>query len=449
MSNALTQYLELYAEHRDMLERNAPAPLNARRAEALEVLRCYEHEGLPQLGSEDYRLTDLQQLLAPDYGVNLSRVPLDANPAAAFRCDVPSISTDLVFLINDIFAKSSRSLNNLPEGVYIGSIAKADPKILSNFYGSVADMQNPLVALDTLLCQDGLLVYLPKNVRLDKPLQLVNLLNAGAPLMAVRRLLIVLEDDAQAQMLVCDHTQAEKVDFMALQTVEIVLGHGASLDLYDLEESTPHTNRLNVLYARQEADSRLLVNGITLFNGHTRNEFYMSLEGENCETQLLGMGIADDERCIDTHTLIDHKVARCHSNELYKYSADDRARCSFAGRILVRPGAHNTNSYQSNRNLLGSSDARIYSKPQLEIYTDDVKCSHGSTTGQLDAMQLFYMRTRGIDDNTARLLLKQAFMADIIDPVTIPGLRERLHLLVERRFTGGTATCASCPSKCL
>lgn len=449
MSNALTQYLELYAEHRDMLERNAPAPLNARRAEALEVLRRYEHEGLPQLGSEDYRLTDLQQLLAPDYGVNLSRVPLDANPAAAFRCDVPSISTDLVFLINDIFAKSSRSLNNLPEGVYIGSIAKADPKILSNFYGSVADMQNPLVALDTLLCQDGLLVYLPKNVRLDKPLQLVNLLNAGAPLMAVRRLLIVLEDDAQAQMLVCDHTQAEKVDFMALQTVEIVLGHGASLDLYDLEESTPHTNRLNVLYARQEADSRLLVNGITLFNGHTRNEFYMSLEGENCETQLLGMGIADDERCIDTHTLIDHKVARCHSNELYKYSADDRARCSFAGRILVRPGAHNTNSYQSNRNLLGSSDARIYSKPQLEIYTDDVKCSHGSTTGQLDAMQLFYMRTRGIDDNTARLLLKQAFMADIIDPVTIPGLRERLHLLVERRFTGGTATCASCPSKCL
>ena len=235
--------------------------------------------------------------------------------------------------------------------------------------------------------------------------------------MAVRRLLIVLEDHAEAQMLACDHTQSDDVDFLALQTVEIILGRGARFDLYDLEESTPRTHRLSTLYASQEADSRLLVNGMTLYNGLTRNEFRLYLDGENCETHLLGMGIADDDRRIDTLTLIDHNVPRCRSNELYKYSADDRSRCSFAGRILVRPGAHHTDSYQSNRNLLGSSDARIYSKPQLEIYNDDVKCSHGSATGQLDAMQLFYMRTRGIDDLTARLLLKQAFMADALATV--------------------------------
>lgn len=448
MSSALTQYLDLYAGNRDLLDGHASSALNGLRSEAADVLRGYERDGLPALGSEDYRLTDLQALLAPDYGLNLARIPLDANPAAAFRCDVPSISTELVFLVNDLFGRSDRALHNLPEGAYVGSLAEAPQDIVAKYYGTVAEMHNPLVALNTLLCQDGLLVYLPKGTKLSKPLQLVNLLSAGAPLMAVRRLLIVLEDRAQAQMLVCDHTQADDVDFLALQTVEIVLGRGARLDLYDLEESTPRTTRLSTLYASQKADSRLLVNGMTLYNGLTRNEYRLSLDGQNCETHLLGMGIADDDRRIDTLTLIDHRVSRCRSNEMFKYSADDRARCSFAGRILVRPGAHHTDSYQSNRNLLGSSDARIYSKPQLEIYNDDVKCSHGSATGQLDALQLFYMRTRGIDDLTARLLLKQAFMADIIDSVTIPGLQERLHMLVERRFAGAPSACASCSTAC-
>ena len=183
--------------------------------------------------------------------------------------------------------------------------------------------------------------------------------------------------------------------------------------------------------------------GMTLYNGLTRNEFRLSLDGENCETHLLGMGIADDDRRIDTLTLIDHNVPRCRSNELYKYSADDRSRCSFAGRILVRPGAHHTDSYQSNRNLLGSSDARIYSKPQLEIYNDDVKCSHGSASGQLDAMQLFYMRTRGIPEKEARTMLMQAFMVDVIDTVGIPGLHDRLLRLVDKRFSGETG-CSDC-----
>lgn len=447
MKSALNQYFELYADHKELIDSHSSAALNGRREEARRVVSRYAEEGLPALGSEDYRLTDLQALLEPDYGVNVARVNIDANPAAAFRCDVPNVSTDLCFLINDSFAKTDAALNDLPEGAYVGSLAKNDA-IVGKYYGTVADMQNPEVALNTLLCQDGLLVYVPKNCKLRKPVQLVNLLSSGAPLMAVRRILVVLEEGAEAQILVCDHTQNDSVDFLSLQTVEIIVGRNAHLDYYDLEESTPLTKRLSTLYVRQEADSRLLVNGMTLYNGLTRNEYRLSLEGEGCETHLYGMGIADDDRRIDTLTLIDHKVPRCRSNELYKYSADDKARCAFAGRILVRPGASATDSYQSNRNLLGSGEARIYSKPQLEIYNDDVKCSHGSATGQLDAMQLFYMRTRGIDEDAAKLLLKQAFMADIIDSVTMPGLQERLHLLVERRFTGDSASCASCPGRC-
>lgn len=451
MSNALTQYLELWRDHGALVEKGSPVAFNALRGKALEVLQRYEKEGLPKLGSEDYAITDLQELLAPDYGLNLGRVAMDANPAAAFRCSVPNISTDLCFLINDSFSKSSNALAALPEGVYIGSPRQIPAECgldLAKYYGSVADMENPVVALNTLFAQDGMVVYVPRGVKLQKPLQLVSLFSAGSPLMAVRRLLVVVEDDAQAQMLVCDHTQSDNVDFLSLQTVEIILGRNARFDLYDLEESSQLTHRLNALYGRQNEGSRLLVNGMTLFNGFTRNEYSLSLEGEHCETHLLGLGIADRQRKIDTVSLIDHKVPQCHSNELFKYSADDESRCSFAGRILVRPGAHHTDSYQSNRNLLGSSKAKIYSKPQLEIYNDDVKCSHGSATGQLDPMQLFYMRTRGIDESDAKLLLKQAFMSDIIDSVELPGLHERLHLLIERCFAGAGTACNSCAAGC-
>ncbi|MDE6028495.1 MAG: SufD family Fe-S cluster assembly protein, partial [Muribaculaceae bacterium] len=137
-------------------------------------------------------------------------------------------------------------------------------------------------------------------------------------------------------------------------------------------------------------------------------------------------------------------VPRCKSDELFKFSVDDYSRGAFTGRIYVAEGAVKTEAYQSNRNLVGSDNARMESKPELEIYNDDVKCSHGSTVGQLDRVQMFYMRTRGLDEPTALLLLKQAFMADIIDGVRVDALRDRLHLLVERRFAGASSACASC-----
>ena len=188
----------------------------------------------------------------------------------------------------------------------------------------------------------------------------------------------------------------------------------------------------------------MVIDGITLYNGTTRNEYYCRFEGENASLRLLGMGIEDECRKVSTYSRIDHAVPRCHSDELFKFSIDEEARGAFTGRIYVAEGAVKTEAYQSNRNLVGSDTARMESKPELEIYNDDVKCSHGSAIGQLDPLQMFYMRTRGIDEPTALLLLKQAFMADIIDGVRVEALRDRLHLLVERRFAGAASACASC-----
>ena len=215
-------------------------------------------------------------------------------------------------------------------------------------------------------------------------------------------------------------------------------------DYYDLEESNGSTTRFSSFFMRQEASSVAVVNGITLTNGQTRNNYRVELAGEGAATTLAGMAILDQEQRLDTYTHLTHAVARCHSDELFKYVLNDQAVGAFSGRILVKEGAEKTEAYQSNRNLCATREARMYSKPQLEIYADDVKCSHGMSTGQLDEEALFYMRSRGIALEEARTLLSVAFTADVIEHVRVEALKERLHRLVEKRFRGELAKCAGC-----
>ena len=446
--SALTQYIDLYRGHRELVDGNSAHTLNSLREEALG---CLGNMALPPRGGENYETTDLEEILSPDYGVNIARVNIDVNPAASFHCGVPNMSTSLFMLVNDIYTETDTSRVGLPEGVVVGSLREFcvnHPEISARFYGKCADMANPVVALNTLLAQDGLVVYVKRGVRVEKPIQFVNILQNGAPLMAVRRLLIVLEEDAEVRILSCDHTQNPDVDFLVLQTIEVFAGRNSRLDYYDLEESSEKTSRLSSLYLRQEEGSSVLIDGITLYNGNTRNEYFCSFEGEHASLKLLGMGIEDRRRHLDTYSRIEHKVKHCHTDELFKYVVDDEAVGAFAGLVHVLTGADKTEAYQSNRNIVGSDTARMFSKPQLEIYADDVKCSHGTAIGQLDEKQVFYMQTRGIPEATAKLLLKQAFMADVIDSVRLDGLKDRLHMLVERRFAGGSSNCNTCRSAC-
>ena len=447
--SALKQYIDLYGEHKDLIERNSAPVFNKLRAEGHRVLS--ERPELPKKGTENYETTDLDAMLAPDYGLNIARVPIDVNPAASFHCGVPSLSTSLFMMVNDLYAETDRSRDGLPLGVFAGSwkqFCEKEPEKAEKVYGKIADIKNPLVALNTMLAQDGIIIYVDKRVRVEKPIQIVNILQNTMPLMAVRRLTIWVEDEAEVKVLSCDHTQNPDQDFLSLLTVEIHAGFRGKIDYYDLEESTERTKRLASVYVEQEAESDVAIDGITLYNGETRNEYFCRFKGKDCNLHLYGMGIEDRQRHLDTYTKVIHKEKNCHTDELFKYVVDDEAVGAFAGLILVEPGADKTEAYQSNRNIVGSSEARMFSKPQLEIYCDDVKCSHGTATGQLDDKQVFYMRTRGLTEATAKLLLKQAFMADVIDKVRIPGLSDRLHMLVERRFTGGTSTCSGCQSGC-
>lgn len=446
--SSLKQYIDLFKENRATIDSHSIEAMNALRDKALEAL---EGKRLPVKGDENYEITDLEATFSPDYGVNINRFDFGADTANAFRCDVPNMSTWLYFAFNDTYYSSRTASIGMPEGVLVGSVrqfAATHSELISRYYGTLAPLSNPTVALNTLLAQDALIIYIPKNVTLEKPLQLVNILNATIPVMACRRVLIVLEENAHAKMLVCDHTQNQELDFLNTQVVEIFAGKNSSFDLYDLEESGEHTHRVSSLWVRQEEGSNVLVNGITLVNGTTRNDYNIDIVGEHCETHLYGMAIAGGEQHIDNHTDIAHHVGHCSSNELFKYILEDKARGAFCGKILVDPNAPKTEAYQGNRNICTSNEAKMYSKPQLEIYTDDVKCSHGSTIGQLDQDAIFYMQARGISKNEARMLLMQAFMTDVIATVRMDSLKDRLRHLVDKRLYGKLTLCQQCGSDC-
>lgn len=438
------QYLNLYRGHRDLIACHSSEVMNALRDEACSHL---EQQGFPTKRIEEYKYTDVDALFAPDYGLNISRLDIPVNPYDAFKCDVPNMSTSLYFVVNDTFYNQALPKATLPEGVILGSLKELSaqyPELVAKHYGQLASTESDAItALNTMLAQDGLLLYVPKGVVVEKPIQLVNILRADVNFMVNRRVLVILEDNTQARILACDHT-ADEVEFLATQVVEVYVGRGASFELYELEESTPRTTRLSNLYVSQESDSNVHINGITLVGGTTRNTTRVTLAGRGAHINLCGMAIADGKQHVDNHTFIDHAVSDCTSHELYKYVLDDEAIGAFAGKVLVREGAQHTDSQQTNRNLCLTRSARMYTQPQLEIYADDVKCSHGATVGQLDEDALFYMQQRGISLSEARQLLMRAFVGEVIDGVRLEALRDRLHHLVEKRFRGELGKCGDC-----
>lgn len=459
------QYIELYEQARQMIFGHAPEAMNAVRDQAFEDFR---KQGFPSKKVERYKYTDLQQLFAPDYGVNLNRLEIPVDPYQAFRCDVPNLSTSLYFVVNDSFYRGVRSEEcggripnptpRLPEGVIVGSMQELSSlhlppsTFLEKYYARLAKTsEDAVTALNTMLAQDGLVVYVPKNVKVDRAIQVINILKATPnnaqrqvpDLMVNRRVLIVLEEGAELKMLFCDHAVDDK-NFLATQVIEAYVGENASLDLYCLEETHYKNVRVSNVYIDQQANSRVNHNVITLHNGTTRNKLDLTFSGEGAECQCYGCVIADKQQHVDNNTLITHKVPYCTSNELYKYVLDDKATGAFAGRVLVEHGAQKTVSQMTNQNLTATKEARMYTQPMLEIYADDVKCAHGSTVGQLNDAALFYMRQRGISLEEAKLLSQNAFINEVIDKMQLTPLRDRLHHLVEKRFRGELNKCEGC-----
>lgn len=438
-------YIDLYNSHHQTIKKHSSAVINAGRDAAFAK---FEALGFPTTQHENYKYTDLTEALSADYGLNINRLNIPVNPYEVFTCDVPGIHSYLYFVVNDGFYPVNDNRNDtLPEGVIIGSvseISKSHPELMEAYFGKMSSLKNDgLVAFNGAFAQDGFFMYVPQNVQLDRPVQLVNIMRSDVDLMANSHNLVILEKGAKAQLLVCDHT-VNDVRFVTNRVTEVFVAEGASYEHYKLENTHIKTTNLSTLLIEQKQASNVLANIITLHNGLTRNTIEIDVNGEHCETTLAGMVIGDKKQQVDNFTSIIHSKPNCNSRELFKYVLDDVAKGAFTGKLYVARDAQKTAAFQTNKNILLNRTAKMRTKPQLEIYADDVKCTHGATIGQLDESALFYMRQRGIPEKEAKLLLMFAFTADVIENIRIDALQDRMKMLVEKRLRGELSKCEGC-----
>jgi len=443
------QYIDIYNSSKSIIEKHSAPIMNALREPAFAA---FSRLGFPTRKSENYKYTDLRERFAPDFGLNLNRLETPIDPYKTFQCDVPDINSHLHFVVNDSFYGAKKGENPelerlIEKGVLIGSLrkyAESHPQLVATYLGkSVKCEGDSIAAFNAMFAQDGFFLYVPENVIIERPIQLINVMYANVPMMANSRNLIILEKGAQAKFLVCAHA-LNPVQFLCNRVTEVFVGENAVYEHYKLESTHNRMTNIGSLFIEQETSSNVLVNEITLLNGFTQNNIQVNLNGEHCETTLCGMAVGDKNEHIDNFTVINHLKPNCKSKELYKYILDDHATGVFSGKVLVAKDAQKTAAFQNNKNICLSTDARMYSKPQLEIYADDVKCSHGATTGQIDENALFYLRSRGISEKEARMLLMLAFTNDVIENIRVDALRDRIRTLAENRLRGEIPKCAGC-----
>lgn len=430
------QYLDLWRDNESALVRSPQlAALNRDAAGRFEAaVDAY----LPD--KEDLAEARQEAVFAPDYGVNIAGVAMQADVMSSFRCGVPQLNSILVVVANDTVYVPQ---GTIPEGLEIYAMrsmpADLEVKALGN---------DPAALTNALLLADGIYIRVAANAQVDKPIQIVNIFNSTMPMLTPRRVNIDAEAGASVKVLLCDHSQTPDTPHLNSQVVAVRAAHDASVELYDIEESSAHTARYWQLFAVQGSRSHLTVGSSCLRNGISHNDYFVTVEGNGAETNLSGLAICSDDHIIDNRVVLTHKGRHCTSRQLFKNALFDKARGAFGGKIIVNEGAENTDAVQTNRNLLASPEARMLACPQLEIYCDEVKCGHGATTGQLDEQALFYMQSRGIPRDEARMMLTQAFMADVVENISFEVLRQRLHVLVERRLAGTDGGCDTCATAC-
>lgn len=368
-------------------------------AEQKNALDKFLELGLPLYRSENYQRTDLSAMLdeAWEYG------------SAEYS--------------------DNRDEITLPEGAYLGNL-KHSPIALKSIK-SLA--QDPIAQLVQGLNEEATLLYLPKGARIEKPYEVESFLMSNGRVLEARRVIIVLDEGASLEMLVKERNVGDHVS-MSLQSIEIYLSKGAKLSYTDLEQTSELSRRISTLHLHQEEESDANINFFSLTNGKTRNNYHCDLAGEGANLQLGGFVVNSDKEHTDNFSFISHSVPHCTSTELFKYVLRDDSYGVFTGRILVAIDAQKTQAYQTNNNLLLSKTARMQAKPQLEIYADDVKCSHGMTTGQLSEQALFYMQQRGIAKDEAKRLLSIAFSEDVLLHLNREELRDEVRELIAERF---------------
>lgn len=425
-------------------------PIVAMQKEAFEK---FIQNGLPGKKSENYKYTRLEHHFTAKYQYYPYTKSQNINIDEVFKCDVPSLDTELIVLVNGWYyvGHSQLKLKKHSNGIIIGSLVEAIsqfPELVLNYFRKASAQHfDEINTINQALMQDGLFIYIPQGAKFEKPVQVINIVVADEPIQIYPRHLIISESEEENQILICDHSLNPN-SFIMNGTIEVFLKTNAKLSFYRMQNAHNHSVQLTNNYIVQSKGSRFHSVFVTLHGGTVRNNIWIDLTEPEANCNINGLWLADKNQHIDYHTFIKHHAPHCDSNQLFKGILDDEATGIFSGKILVEKGAQKTNAYQSNKNLIINPSAKVRSKPQLEIYADDVKCSHGSATGKLDDDAMFYLRSRGISHKEACQLLMFAFVSDISKQILILPLKEEVEGLIEKRLRGELSRCNRCSVSC-
>jgi Fe-S cluster assembly protein SufD len=400
-----------------------------------EAWRRFVTMGFPTTRQEEWRFTSVASIA--DGGFVLAAPP--ESPVPAVDIDplrVADAAAELVFVDGHYAPALSRS-SGLPHGAQVGSLAASREQWGLHLPHAFSFEGLPFVALNTAFLHDGAWIDLPAGSVVEPPLHLLFVSRGGAgsgPFMTHPRIAVILGKNSRASI-VETFVGGDGTRYFTNAVTEIVVGENAGLEHYRLQYEGAEAHHVSAILVRAQRAARYASHSISFGGALVRNDLIAVLEGEGVECTLNGLYAADAERHVDNHTTIDHVRPHCGSREMYKGILADRARGVFNGKIIVRPDAQKTDAKQTNRALLLSENARINTKPQLEIFANDVKCTHGAAVGQLDDDAMFYLRSRGLGEGAARRLLTHAFAADVLNRIRLEAVRTTVDGRLQRQIT--------------
>lgn len=401
-----------------------------------EAINTFSQLGVPGPKNEEYKYTNMVRALGSFDFHNLPSVG-DVSKTDVEGFALEALDAHHLVFVNGQLSKDLSTVDGT-HGLVIKDLATAfeeDGDMIGAYFAQYADYKkDAFTALNTAFAQNGSFIHVAENVKVDKPIALcfINDASAGQAYNNVRNLFVI--GQGSEVIFVEDFNTKGENESLANTVTEIVVSENAKVDYYKIQNNKDSAYHIGTTQVYQTRASRFSAYTFTLNGAVIRNNLNITVDAENCESHLYGLYLLNGKTHVDNHTEVDHREPNCESNELYKGILEDKAHGVFNGKVYVRQKAQKTNAFQSNKNILLSDSAIVNSKPQLEIWADDVKCSHGCTTGQIDEEALFYLRSRGLSEEKARALLLYAFAIEVIEQVKLPTLREYLENLVSERL---------------
>lgn len=396
--------------------------------------------GLPDYKNEEYKNFEfIKYYENPDINIS-SYQNYIIDLEKIFNCDVPNLNVFTLFTINGFYYKNNNISELERDGCKIKVVENENDL---DYFKSINKNYDFLTELVNAFFNDIILIHIPQGVKLSKPLQIINLIYENYSLNSNVKFLIINDSIYENNIIFCDHSLGDN-EYISGINVDVILNKGSKLKLYQLQNVHEKTFHFINLFVQQEENTKFRLVSTTLRAGIFRNNVRVSLNKQNSEANLYGLWLSDKEQICEYHTIIEHNSAYTNSDQLFKSILDDKATGIYNGKIIVKPNSQKVIGYQANRNLIISKDAKIKSLPHLEIFADDVKCSHGSATGKLNDDALFYLLSRGISHKEACVMLMEAFSSEIVNKIEVESLKNSVFHLIRKRLRGELEYCYRC-----